>query len=439
MRQLSLPPNVKLLSTNSLWRLLKDLSEKLTEKTNETLKLIGAGDVARVQLSLLRKWEGMKEIDMEVGVSLGRRIYGEYLPEFAEIYIYLGSVRYDADTDSYIDTLFHEIVHHLQYTDHPFVKVRLNINEGRRIRMSLPYFARPHEIEAFSKSQSLLKDLESKDPRLLEEIRDIISRAVQFAKMLLREFKIRIEFQDSLFALMKSFHIIQINPPDAPNAPFNVIIYGPYTRAYGKAYCKEKVLPPAAILIPDGITSNESLVISMETNPGTLHLRKVKIDLKEIEGILIFDYTMIEQITPVITTPQIDDVSDMFHLCEPKQISKLKNITLKKSNNKVIVEIPKEPTGKFGLIEPPSKTEEDITIPSQDADILIKIDRIEILTDQMPEKLKRKIEKIMSDKNSLVEYFKEQLVAFKKALEKFYEMVEEINRYARKICEDDYP
>ena len=397
MNQISLPQNAKFLSADSLWGLLKELSEKLTEKTNDALKLIDAKNVARVQLSLLRKWEGMKEID----VSLGRRIYGEYYPEFAEIYIYLGNVIYDANPNSYVNTLFHEMIHHLQFTGHHLAEVHLDMDENRRIHMSLPYFARPHEIEAFSKSQSLLKDLESKDPRLLEEIRDIISRAVQFAKMLLREFKIRIEFQDTLFALMKSFHIIQINPPDAPNAPFNVIIRGSYTRAYGKAYYKGKVFPSIAILIPDGIISDRSLNIKIGTKLGELCLRNIELfqegRIRKIEGTLIFDNAVLNKIPSSTITLKAKSTHDLFHSQHLDLVGFNKNIEMEKSDTKVTI--------KYQESAPDAKL--TVNTPTDDSEIVIVIDRVDIIIEKMPKMLKDEVKEVLEAlSNKLSEYRK---------------------------------
>ncbi len=398
MSRISLPQNVKLSSANGLWRLLKDLSEKLTERTNKALKLIGAKNVTKVQLSLLAKWEAMREED----ISPGLRIYGEYLPEFAEIYIYLGNVKYDTDPDSYVNTLSHEMIHHLQYTSHSSVEVHLDMDESRRIHMSLPYFARPHEIEAFSKSQKLLKDLESKDPRLLEEIRDIISRAVWLAKILLREeLKIKIKFQDSLFAFIKNFHIIQISPPDTPNASFNVIIHGPYIRAYGKAYYKGKILPPAAILIPDGITSDRSLSITIRAKPGELYLCDVEAFQEEknplqyrteTEGVLVFDNTTMSEILRLLIISKVKNADDLFHL-RILNIAEI-NTIIERSNTKITVKYRESTSEAKPTLKNLTITPTGVNMPTDDSEIVIVIDRVEIIIKKMPKMLKDEVKRV---------------------------------------------
>ena len=148
---------------------LKALEERLLELVNAVLGRIGAEPLDAVILSLRRLYEA-ESLDEDEDIPRGRIVKGRYRHGEKRIVLYR-----DAD----LETLLHELVHHLQYTGHRGVvevDARLALDSLER----LPYRARLSEIEAYASTDRLRRIL----PReTLEHIQDILSEFHGLARL----------------------------------------------------------------------------------------------------------------------------------------------------------------------------------------------------------------------------------------------------------------
>ncbi|AKG38404.1 hypothetical protein MA03_02750 [Infirmifilum uzonense] len=159
---------------------LEELSNSLLTKVNELLRSLGAPELGSLVLSIECRYE-----DGEQGAE---RVPGLYDPSSRKIRLYLCGDSYD------LKTLIHELVHHLQFSDHAGVAYRRESVES--FTEMLPYSHRPHELEARWRAEAAVELLEQVPQRVTEaapfngqverlrELKDLLVKASAYAGLL---------------------------------------------------------------------------------------------------------------------------------------------------------------------------------------------------------------------------------------------------------------
>mgnify|MGYP001772786333 CR=1 FL=1 len=219
------------------WSTLKRISDKLTSLVIEALKELGAEPVSFVQISSLCKKE-----DEEAS------IWGEYIPQYKGIVLYLGCFGSGSDTRNALHTLLHELVHHLQYTRHNLVRVHLDEIEALKIDKALPWHARPHEVEAEELAEELARSL---SPDAMEMMRRIIEVAASLKG------DIRLELHSDLPHVIRGVKCITLAAREAGS---EVVVWGEGERA---VYSATVSPPELAELLPMTIALEEPAVLGL--------------------------------------------------------------------------------------------------------------------------------------------------------------------------------
>ena len=155
--------------------LVRDVSSKVTHFVRGFCERLSLDRGVEVLISLRRFDEIEKEgiIGVEERGRLVKEVVcGYYDPRRRLIVLSLPCVVAKRSLDK---TIAHELIHHCQYTRGPSTSksvcgVSLSVEQGEEVGMVLPYFARPHEIEAYDKQEELAKRL-----REIEEYKEVES------------------------------------------------------------------------------------------------------------------------------------------------------------------------------------------------------------------------------------------------------------------------
>jgi len=164
--------SAKLESSLALWEAVEKASSIMTEFTRGACSELGLDP----QVEVLLSFNHFREEDFERirGEEGGRKksqsvICGYYYPERRLIVLSLpciigglGSSGSDHEWEERLaETLAHELVHHCQFTQGHLCEIHLNPELALRVRETLPYEARPHEVEAYEKQAELAPKLKS--------------------------------------------------------------------------------------------------------------------------------------------------------------------------------------------------------------------------------------------------------------------------------------
>ncbi len=151
--------DLEVASAASLEKYLDALSVKLTAAVRKASRSLGLRPPRRVVLSL----RSFRERDVD-------RFYEEYpreLPRGArgdvcgfydcarqEIVVSLACVGREGNRKgALIRTLAHELVHHCQHVGGPVCSLHYTCEDLRRVNLELPYWLRPHEVEAYRREE----------------------------------------------------------------------------------------------------------------------------------------------------------------------------------------------------------------------------------------------------------------------------------------------
>jgi len=155
--------------------LVRDVSSKVTHFVRGFCERLGLDRGVEVLISLRRfdeiEKEGIIGVE-ERGRLIKEVVCGYYDPRRRLIVLSLPCVVAKRSLDK---TIAHELIHHCQYTrgsstSKSVCRVSLSVEQGEEVEMVLPYFARPHEIEAYDKQEELAKRL-----REIEEYKEVES------------------------------------------------------------------------------------------------------------------------------------------------------------------------------------------------------------------------------------------------------------------------
>jgi len=155
--------------------MLNDVSHKIVVFVRDLCKTHDLDQTVNVVVSLNRFDE--LSIENRLDSSFSRKtVCGYYEPGEKLIVLSLPCI---IEKGNLSETLARELIHHCQYTCRQdlcrnLCRVLLNVEEGKRISIAIPYNTRPHEFEAYSKQEELaekLKELEG-----YKDIENIIKR-----------------------------------------------------------------------------------------------------------------------------------------------------------------------------------------------------------------------------------------------------------------------
>ena len=162
--------SAKLESSLALWEAVEKASSIMTEFTRGACSELGLDP----QVEVLLSFNHFREEDFERirGEEGGRKrsqsvICGYYYPERRLIVLSLPCIIGGPGSsgskweERLAETLAHELVHHCQFTQGHLCEIHLNPELVLRVRETLPYEARPHEVEAYEKQAELAPKLKS--------------------------------------------------------------------------------------------------------------------------------------------------------------------------------------------------------------------------------------------------------------------------------------
>jgi len=166
-----LPSSYSIDFADNLYQVLAKASNRLTELVRDFAKRKGLDPSVEVEISLKR----FIEPEVEEGSEAPRIIIcGYYAPVNKRIVLSYPCIASEPDhVTASLKVLAHELIHHCQYTCSTqlckgMCKESLTIDEALKIREMLPYLLRPHEIEAYTKQDSVA-----------DEIREVIGSEVE--------------------------------------------------------------------------------------------------------------------------------------------------------------------------------------------------------------------------------------------------------------------
>jgi hypothetical protein len=147
---------------DNLYQVLTKASNRLTELVRDFAKRKGLDPSVEVEISLRR----FIEPEVEEGPEAPRIITcGYYNPVNKRIVLSYPCIASESDhVTASLKVLAHELIHHCQFTCSTqlckgMCKEGLTIDEALKIREMLPYLLRPHEIEAYTKQDSIANEI----------------------------------------------------------------------------------------------------------------------------------------------------------------------------------------------------------------------------------------------------------------------------------------